>query len=131
MKYRSPRFSPWYSKMVSFDDGVDRAAFFAEAAEDALGQVDVVAGGAAEPSARTSDSMVIAIAPGTPPRTVCRRCSALRRFVAAQRVQAAEARRQRRFFRELHGDVAWDRNAPGQAMPLSNPEDEVLEKSRR
>src|SRR3954451_23370115 len=31
---------------VGLDDGVDRAALFAEAAEDALGQVDVVARGA-------------------------------------------------------------------------------------
>ena len=32
---------------AGFDDGVDRAGFFAEAAEDALGQIDVVARGAA------------------------------------------------------------------------------------
>ena len=47
---------------VGLDDGVHRAALFAEAAEDALGQVDVVARGAAVPSSRSSDSMVIAIA---------------------------------------------------------------------
>src|SRR5690606_39198703 len=32
---------------VRLDDGVDRAAFLTEAAENALGQIDVVAGGAA------------------------------------------------------------------------------------
>jgi hypothetical protein len=32
---------------VGFNDGVHRAAFFAEAAEDAFGQINIVAGGAA------------------------------------------------------------------------------------
>jgi hypothetical protein len=46
---------------MRLDDRIDRAAFFAEAAEDALGQVDVV--GVAARAVRTrSDSMVIAIA---------------------------------------------------------------------
>ena len=42
----SPRCSKWYSWIDGLDDRVDRAALFAEAAEDALEQVDVVARGA-------------------------------------------------------------------------------------
>src|SRR6185369_14316937 len=80
------------------DDRIDRAAFLAEAAEDAFRQVDVVAGGAARPvgplvrfdrdrHCRTDGLAQLA-------------CDAalLAVFVPAQRVQAAEARRQRRLF---------------------------------
>ena len=59
----SPRFSTWYSRMrVSTIESTGQA-LLAEAAEDALEQVDVVARRAARAvGALTSDSMVIASA---------------------------------------------------------------------
>src|ERR671913_82063 len=88
---------------VGLDDGVDRAALLAEAAEDALGQVDVVARGAAR----------AVVADIGFDRDRERRADRLAELagdaaffavvIAAQRMQAAEARRQRRLlFRELH-----------------------------
>jgi hypothetical protein len=93
-------------EVVGLDDAVHRAAFFAETAEDALGQVDVVARGAAAAvgahlafdgdghgradgfAQLAGDAALFAV------------------FIAPQRMQAAEARAQRRlFFRELDRDV--------------------------
>jgi hypothetical protein len=115
---------------VRLDDRIDRAALFAETAEDALGQVDVVARRAAgvvrarfrldgdgERRAHrfaqlAGDAALFAV------------------FIAAQRVQPAEARRNRRLlFRELHGDLALERIASGQREALEQfGEEEGLEK---
>src|SRR5882757_1925885 len=90
---------------VGLDDRIDRAALFAETAKDALGQVDVVA-------RRAARAVVAHLALD---RDRQRRAHGLAElagdaalfavFIAAQRVQAAEARRQRRLlFGELHRD---------------------------
>jgi hypothetical protein len=51
-------------------------------------------------------------------------------LVAAQRVQAAEARAQRRLlFRELHGDLALEEMAPVSLRPLSSSSSMKLERS--
>ena len=74
------------------DDRIDRAGFFAEAAEDALGEVDVVAGGAP----RTVVALVRL--DGDRHRRADRlaqlagNAALLAVGIAAQRVQAAEAR---------------------------------------
>src|SRR5215510_6652332 len=92
---------------VRLDDRVDRAALLAEAAEDALGQVDVVARRAAGAVGalvaldrdRQRGAHGLAQLAGD--------AAFLAVLVAAQRVQAAEARRQRRLLLgELHGDLA-------------------------
>src|SRR5262245_9142474 len=81
---------------VGLDDRVDRAALLAEAAEDALGQVDVVAGRAAG-----AVGALLAL-DGDGERgahglaQLAGDAAFLAVLVAAQRVQAAEARRQRR-----------------------------------
>src|SRR5450759_2332966 len=97
------------------DDRIDRAGFFAEAAEDALVQVDVVARGPAR-----------AIGPllrldGDRQRRAYRlaqlagNAALLAVGVAAQRVQAAKARRLRRMLlRILH------RNLAREQMPSGN-----------
>src|SRR4249920_1634982 len=89
------------------DDRVDRAALLAEAAEDALGQVDVVARGPARAVVallgldRDRERRAHRLA------ELARDAALLAVRVAAQRVQAAEARRQRRLlFRELDRDLA-------------------------
>ena len=106
VKYRSPRFSPWYSKMlVSTMESTGQ--LFAEAAEDALGQVDVVA-------RRTAAAVGAHVALDGDGHRRADRFAELAGdaalfpvLVAAQCVQAAKARRQwRLFFRELDGDVA-------------------------
>ncbi len=106
-------------EVVRLDDAVHRAAFFAEAAEDALGEVDVVARRAAAAvgahlgfdgdgqrrahrfAQLAGDAALFAV------------------FIAAQRVQAAEARALRRlFFRELHRDVLGQEVLAGDAHAL-------------
>src|SRR5512139_1113416 len=97
------------------DDGIDRAGFLAEAAEDALGEVDVVARGA------TGAVDALFRFDGNGERRTNRfaqlagDAALLAVWVAAQRMQATEARRLRRFLlRELHGDLAREQVAPGE-----------------
>ena len=102
------------------DDRVDRAALLAEAAEDALGEVDVVARGAAR--------AVVALLglDGDRERRahrlaqLARDAALLAVRIAAQRVQAAEARALRRLLlRELHGDLAREQVPAGEAQALA------------
>src|SRR4030095_13688958 len=97
------------------DDRVHRAALLAEAAEDALGEVDVVAGGAARPVSallgldrdreRRADRLA----------ELAGDAALLAVRVATQRVQSAKARTLRRLlFRELHGHLARKHEAAGQ-----------------
>jgi hypothetical protein len=122
---------------VGLHDRIDRAAFFAEAAEDALGQVDVVARGAA-----CAVGTLVRL-----DRDRQRRAHGLAQLagdatlfavvIAAQRMQAPEARRQRRLlFRELNGDLAGEHVLPGDRHALEKLQqreagDEVLQRERR
>jgi hypothetical protein len=98
---------------VGLDDRIDRAAFFAEAAEDALGQVDVVALGAPRTvvahlgldrdGQRRADRLA----------QLAGDAALLAVLIPAQRVQAAEARRQRGLFLgELDRDLALEQGVP-------------------
>src|SRR5690606_16082171 len=91
---------------VGLDDGIDGTGFFAESAEDALGEVDVITGGA--PGAvfalgrldgdRQRGADRLAELAGDAALLAVR--------IASQGVQAPEARRHRRFlFGELQGDL--------------------------
>src|SRR5207244_5550114 len=87
------------------DDGIDRAGLLAEAAEDALGEVDVVASGAARSifSLFTFNMNCQRWADGFAQLAGDAALFPVR--IAAQRVQAAEARAHRcLLFRELHRD---------------------------
>ncbi|MNT68016.1 hypothetical protein D3C72_2062110 [compost metagenome] len=92
---------------LRLDDRIDRAGLFAETAEDALGQVNIVTRGAAR--------AVVTLFRFD--RDGHRRANRFAQFagdatflavrVAAQRVQATETRRDRcLLFRELHRDLA-------------------------
>src|SRR5258706_15084380 len=100
------------------DDGVDRAGLLAEAAEDALHQVDVVARGAAS-SILSLFRLNMNSERGTNRLAQLARDAALLAVrVAPQRVQPAEARAHRRFFlRELHRDLAREEMPPGKRHP--------------
>src|SRR5689334_23313045 len=96
------------------DDGVDRAGFLAQPAEDALGEVDVVARGAAR-----SVGALLGL-DGDRERgahrlaQLARDAALLAVRVAAQRVQAAEARADRGLLLgELDGDLAPEQMAAG------------------
>mmetsp|Transcript_21981 Transcript_21981/g.86319 ORF Transcript_21981/g.86319 Transcript_21981/m.86319 type:complete len:280 (+) Transcript_21981:941-1780(+) len=117
---------------AGLDDGVHRAALFAEAAEDALGQVDVV-------TRRAAAAVAAHIAfdrdcHGGADRLaeLAGNAALLAVLVAAQRMQATKARRQRRLlFRELDSHVARQEMAPGQLHPLEQlPEEEGLREIR-
>jgi hypothetical protein len=122
---------------VGLDDGIDRAALFAEAAEDALGQVDVVARGAAG-----AVGALVAL-DGDGQRgahgfaQLAGDAAFLAGFVAAQGMQAPEARRQRRLlFRELDRDLAAEGVLAGDGQALEQLDQheagqEVLERERR
>jgi hypothetical protein len=104
---------------AGLDDRIDRAGLFAEAAEDALGQVDVVARGAALPSARSLgfDGDRHRRADGLAQLAGDAALFAVR--IAAQRMQAAEAVDLRGlFFGILHGDLAREQVAAGQRHAL-------------
>jgi hypothetical protein len=112
-----------------FDDGVHRAGLLAEAAVDALEQVDVVARG----TARAVRGHVRLDGDGQ------RRAHRFAQLagdaalftvrVAAQRVQAAEARRLRGLLlRVVHGELRLEEFADGHAEPLEElPERECLD----
>ncbi len=115
---------------LRLDDRIDRAALFAEAAEDALREVDVVA----RRAARTVGTHIRL------DRDRERRAHCLAELagdaalfavlVAAQRVQPAKARRQRSLlFGELHRHLAAERVPAGQGHALDQfHEHEALEK---
>src|SRR5207248_6714790 len=97
------------------DDRIDRAGLLAEAAEDALGEVDVVARGAARAvlallrldvdGERRADRLA----------QLARDAALLAVRIAAQRVQAAEARADGRLLLgELHRDLAREEMPPRQ-----------------
>src|SRR6266567_3769948 len=101
------------------DDRVHRAGLLAQAAEDALGEVDVVARGAARSVGallgldrdRERGAHRLAQLAGDAALLAVR--------VAAQRVQPPEARAHRRLLLgELHRDLAPEEVAPGEHHPL-------------
>src|SRR6185503_9034312 len=107
------------------DDRVDRAGLLAEAAEDALHQVDVVARGAAR--------AVLPLLAFDVDRQ--RRAHGLAQLagdaalfavrIAAQRVQAAHARAGRRLLlRELHRDLAREQVPAGERQPSQELEEQ-------
>jgi hypothetical protein len=82
------------------------------------------------PSARTSDSMVMAMRRAHRLAQLAGDAALLAVVVAAQRVQAAEARRQRRLLlRELHRDVRRQEVPPVSARPLNSSISMKLERS--
>src|SRR5437868_7521036 len=104
---------------LRLDDRIDRAALLAEAAEDALGEIDVVA-------RRAARAVVADVALD---RDRQRRADRLAQLagdaallavlVAAQRVQAAKARRERRLLLGvLDGHLLREEVAPGEAHAL-------------
>ena len=115
---------------VRFHDRVHRAGFLAEPAEDALEQVDVVARGAAGAVGalfridgdRQRGAHGLA--------QLARDAALLAVRIAAQRVQAAEARRLRRLFHRVHTACNLGRNRylPGQEHALGQlDEQQTLE----
>src|SRR5690349_1927309 len=101
------------------DDRIDRAGLFAQPAEDALGEIDVVAGRAAGAVGallrldgdreRRADRLA----------QLAGDAAFLAVWVAAQRVQPAEARAGRGFlFGELDGDLPPEEVAPGEHHAL-------------
>src|SRR5262249_44696456 len=104
---------------AGLDDGVDRAGLLAEPAEDALGEVDVVARGAARAVGallglyrdreRGADGLA----------QLAGDAALLSVGIAAQRVQPAEARAERRLLlRKLDRDLAAEQVAPGERHAL-------------
>src|SRR5437868_12366169 len=113
---------------VGLDDGVHRAALLAEAAVDALHEVDVVARGAARAIVallaldgdreRGADGLA----------QLAGDAALLAVGIAAQRVQAPEARALRRLLlRVHHGDLALEEVADGEPEPL----EELAQQPRR
>src|SRR5262249_42108280 len=100
-------------------DRIDRAGFLAEAAEYAFREIDIVARGAARPVGallrfdRDREGRAHRLA------ELARDATFLPVGIAAQRVQAAEARAHRRLFlRELHGDLAGEQMPAGEHHAL-------------
>src|SRR3989442_2777529 len=104
---------------VRFDDRIDRTAFFAESAEYALGQVDVVAR-----RAPRAVGPLLRLDRDRQRRAHCLAqlagdAALLAVLVAPQRVQPAKARRHRRLLlRVLDRDLAGKQVPPGQCHPL-------------
>src|SRR5687767_4752821 len=97
------------------DDRVHRAGLLAEAAEDALHQIDVVARGAARAVGALLRLDVDGERRAHGLAQLARDAALLAVRIAAQRVQAAEARADRRLLlRELHRDLAREHMAPGE-----------------
>ena len=116
-------------KDAGLDDGIHGAGFLAESAKDTFGQVDIIAGGAAAAIGarlgfnrdRHRRAYGLAELAGDAALLAIR--------IAAQGVQAAKAMRLRGLlFGVLHGDLAPEHIAPGQAEALEQfPEQQAAE----